>query len=165
MRTSHKYETNLMNGRNIDCADVVENTNPRAGDGTKADQGIISKAIANATTLLKNPLRRDQENIGVLEQQSKTTPTNSQFTFTCESDSKGVKFPEQSLYSPEYAQRIDTGTSDSPSVRAQRYSSQGGQNGPYSSSGVAPGILPPVGQAQASVPPAKSRPRRRKGDL
>lgn len=164
LRTSQKYETSLMNGTDVDCVDAATDTDRRAGDGTKADQGIISKAIANATTLLKNPLRRDQENVGVLEQQSQTTPTNSQFTFTCESDSKGVKFPEQSLYSPEYAQRIDTGTSGSPTMQTQRYSGQGGQNGQYSG-GVVHGVAPVPSQAQASMPPAKSRPRRRKGDL
>ena len=75
-------------------------------EDTKSDQGIISAAIANATALLRKPLGKGQENVGVLDQQAKS-PTSSQFTFTCETDSKGVKFPEQSLYSPTYQQRAN----------------------------------------------------------
>ena len=52
------------------------------------DQGIISAAIANAAALPTTPTK-GQENVSLLEQQSakKSTPTKTQFTFTCESDS------------------------------------------------------------------------------
>jgi hypothetical protein len=69
------------------------------------DQGIISAAIANATALLRKPLSKGQENLGVLDQEAKQAHSNSQFTFTCETEAKGVTFPEQSLYSPGYNQR------------------------------------------------------------
>ncbi|KAL9613851.1 MAG: hypothetical protein Q9167_001649 [Letrouitia subvulpina] len=52
------------------------------------DQGIISKAIANAATLPYMP-SKGQENVSLLEQQaSKRSPASkTQFTFTCESNS------------------------------------------------------------------------------
>jgi len=129
------------------------------GDGSKADQGIISKAIANATTLLRNPLGKGQENVGVLDQQAKTTPTNSQFTFTCESDAKGVKFPEQSLYSPDYATRVNSAPAAAPSQTSRYGNNQATQ---YAGTQQAP----PSQQSAANPPPQqKQRPRRRKGDV
>lgn len=75
-------------------------------DSQSADQGIISAAIANATALLRKPLPKGQENIGVLDHPQKSSPTSTQFTFTCEAEAaRGVTFPEQSLYSAGYAQR------------------------------------------------------------
>lgn len=124
--------------------------------GEKADQGIISKAIANATTLLRNPLGKGQENMGVLDQQQKTTPTNSQFTFTCESDAKNVKFPEQSLYSPDYATRVQSAPAAAPS-QTQR---------PLQSAGVQTNqVPPPQAGAHHAPPPAQKQRRRRKGDV
>lgn len=133
------------------------------GDGTKADQGIISKAIANATTLLRNPLGKGQENVGVLDQQAKTPPTNSQFTFTCESDAKNVKFPEQSLYSPEYAHRVNSAPAATPS-QIQKYSNQGTQYGGTGSQQVPPSQQQ-VNHNAAAPNNQKQRPRRRKGDV
>ena len=127
------------------------------GDGSKADQGIISKAIANATTLLRNPLGKGQENIGVLDQQAKT-PTNSQFTFTCESDAKGVRFPEQSLYSPDYATRVNSAPAAAPS-QTQKYDSRNAQ---YAGPGAQQ--VPPSQQPAAPAANQKQR-RRRKGDV
>lgn len=96
----------------------------------------------------------------MLDQQPKTTPTNSQFTFTCESDAKGVKFPEQSLYSPEYATRVNSAPAAAPS-QTPKYSNQGA---PYPPAGSqAP---PPHPNSQgAAANSQKQRPRRRKGDV
>lgn len=101
--------------------------------------------------------------MGVLDQQAKTTPTNSQFTFTCESDAKGVKFPEQSLYSPDYAHRTASIPATTP-TQAQKY---GGQATQYAGNGSQQVPLPP--HSTNNTAPAhnsqKSRPRRRKGDV
>merc|ERR1712000_204690 len=96
-----------VNGSNVRTApskyDQSMSTNAKAEDSK--DQGIISAAIANATALLRKPLSKGQENVGVLDQEAKQAHSNSQFTFTCETEAKGVTFPEQSLYSPGYHQR------------------------------------------------------------
>lgn len=101
--------------------------------------------------------------MGVLDQQAKTPPTNSQFTFTCESDAKNVKFPEQSLYSPDYAHRVNSAPAATP-TQPQKYSNQGAQ---YANTGSQQ--VPPPTQAgiQGGSAPgnAKQRPRRRKGDV
>lgn len=122
------------------------------------DQGIISAAIANATALLRKPLSKGQENVGVLDQQAKQAHSASQFTFTCETDAKGVTFPEQSLYSPGYNQR-----NVAPHA----------QSGATSKSGQAAQSSLPAGNSQAhtTAPNAASanaqgkKPRRRKGDV
>lgn len=101
--------------------------------------------------------------MGVLDQQAKTTPTNSQFTFTCESDAKGVKFPEQSLYSPDYAHRTTSAPAVTP-TQTQKYNNQGTQ---FAGNGTQQ--VPPPQQSANNAAPAnntqKSRPRRRKGDV
>ncbi|KAE8349159.1 hypothetical protein BDV28DRAFT_141790 [Aspergillus coremiiformis] len=65
---------------------------------SKSDQGIISTAIANAAaSAFSSPPRRSGKT-SMLEQQT-TTPTKTQFTFTCESDSsKGMALQPQSPY-------------------------------------------------------------------
>ena len=122
---------------------------------SRSDQGIISAAIANATALLRKPLGKGQENAGVLDQ-AKQTPTNSQFTFTCESDSKAI-FPEQSLYSPGYQQRAHH--MPVPSNSSARVATQGTQTG-----GVEPSYDPSQhGTTQGGVQGKKHR--RRRGDV
>jgi len=129
------------------------------------DQGIISAAIANATALLRKPLGKGQENAaGVLDQQVKPAPSNSQFTFTCETDAKGVTFPEQSLYSPGYSQRANSLVPSSQPGANQKVSTQGTQ--------TSPSIPSQNSQQQASAaPPAANanahgkKPRRRRGDV
>lgn len=122
------------------------------------DQGIISAAIANATALLRKPLSKGQENVGVLDQEAKQAHSNSQFTFTCETDAKGVTFPEQSLYSPGYNQR-NVAPHTQPGTTSK--SSQAAQSG-------MPG---PNAQTHSTAPNASGanaqgkKPRRRKGDV
>lgn len=125
------------------------------------DQGIISAAIANATALLRKPLSKGQENMGVLDQQVKEAQ-NSQFTFTCETEAKGVTFPEQSLYSPGYTQRNNPASSSQPAGYQKSAPGAGdAANAPPSSNQAAP--------AGPNAPGAAStqgkKPRRRKGDV
>ncbi|KAH1487098.1 hypothetical protein LV164_003438 [Aspergillus fumigatus] len=76
--------------------DGMLSTSAPAGDPTaKSDQGIISAAIANAAAFSSPP--RVQGGTSLLE--SQPTPTKTQFTFTCESDSsKGMALQAQTLY-------------------------------------------------------------------
>ena len=98
----------------------------------KTDQGIISAAIANAAAVPSPP--RAPGNVSLLDQQTAaTTPTKTQFTFTCESDSsKGMAFQAQQRRSPTsplstMPRRFSTqGTQTSPSMAAQM--SQQGYN-------------------------------------
>jgi hypothetical protein len=134
-------------------------------DVRSADQGIISAAIANATALLRKPLQKGQENIGVLDQQQRSSPTNTQFTFTCETEAaKGVTFPEQSLYSAGYAQRatnLPTSSSSSGQIPATQgaYANSGIQsaNGQYSQTSASQAM------PHTTAPGKKSR--RRRGDV
>lgn len=151
-----------MNGSNArsGTAKYDQNMAATAKAEDSKDQGIISAAIANATALLRKPLGKGQENVGVLDEQAKQAPANSQFTFTCESDTKGVQFPERSLHNQNYAQR--SGRLPPPgSPAAQRGTTQGTQTGHI-----------PQGQGvQQTPPPAANpnahgkKPRRRRGDL
>ena len=145
---SAKYEQSPVtpNGEYSDSDLSRSRTDSSSGDG-KNDQGIISKAIANATTLLRG---KGQDNGNVLDSH-KRTPTNSQFTFTCESDAKGVKFPEQSLYSPDYAHRVNSAPAAAPSQTPNYERAEyAGRNPPQPN--------------QPTQQPQKQR-RRRKGDV
>lgn len=129
------------------------------------DQGIISAAIANATALLSTPPGKGQENVGVLDQQLKQAHTNSQFTFTCETDAKGVTFPEQSLYSPGYSQRSNP-VPAAQSAAKQKISTQGTQtspNAPAPGSQQAGASQPSTGNPNAQG--KKPRRRRRRGEV
>ncbi|KAK2798289.1 hypothetical protein FQN50_008894 [Emmonsiellopsis sp. PD_5] len=68
------------------------------GESTNPAEGIISAAIANAAALSSSGPQA-QDNISLLDQTRKPTPTKTQFTFTCESDSsKGMAWHTQSTY-------------------------------------------------------------------
>ncbi|KAF9891175.1 hypothetical protein FE257_004739 [Aspergillus nanangensis] len=75
----------------------------RRDDGGKSDQGIISAAIANAAaSAFSSPPRGS----GSMLDQPPTTPTKTQFTFTCESDSsKGMALQPQNPYSASQRQQ------------------------------------------------------------
>lgn len=129
------------------------------GEETK-DQGIISAAIANATALLRKPLAKGQENVGVLDQQVKQAHTNSQFTFTCEGEAKGVTFPEQSLYSPGYSQRANHAAPGQPGP-SQKHTTQASQTATS-----VPAQSGQQGTATAGIANAQEKkPRRRRGDV
>ena len=137
-------------------------TSTSRAEDAKADQGIISAAIANATALLRNQLGKGQENGGVLDQQAKS-PTDSQFTFTCEGESKGVKFPEQSLYSPTYQQRAMPAP---PTGVNQRSGPQLGQTTPALPLNNAGAAHQGAGQTANNQQPGQGKKtRRRRGDI
>ena len=146
-----KLKTTRKGEAGTDCLEAEESR----------DQGIISAAIANATALLRKPISKGQENVGVLDQEAKQAHNNSQFTFTCETEAKGVTFPEQSLYSPGYGQRNNlTPPTNSPTQKVNTQATQ-----------TTPNVAAP-GVQQASTAPAVQnantqgkKPRRRRGDV
>ena len=106
-------------------------------------------------------MSKGQENVGVLDQQAKQAPANSQFTFTCEAEAKGVTFPEQSLYSPGYAQRVNH-LSPPHAAGSQKVSNtQGTQTSPNMNPQASQGGNPQ--QSTTNAPGKKSR--RRRGDV
>lgn len=102
--------------------------------------------------------------MGVLDQQSKQAPANSQFTFTCESDAKGVTFPEQSLYSSSYAQRSGYIPPPGGSTGGHRVTHP--QNSQANSNAVAQTAQQPAAsQSNPNTNAAGKKPRRRRGDV
>ncbi|KAL2868514.1 MARVEL domain-containing protein [Aspergillus lucknowensis] len=100
------------------------------GESAARNQGIISAAIANAaaSTLSSSPYRASIQG-SMLEKQ--TTPTKTQFTFTCKSDSsKGMAMQAQSLYSPQHRSPV----THSSTAHNSRFSTQGTQTSPTASS-------------------------------
>ena len=103
--------------------------------------------------------------MGVLDQEPKSPPTNSQFTFTCESDAgKGVSFPEQSLYAAGYSQRAN----NMPAPNAgpnQKFATHGTQTSPGIATQNNQQVPPAQQQGNAQAPAPGKKPRRRRADL
>ncbi|KAJ5947377.1 hypothetical protein N7466_000392 [Penicillium verhagenii] len=117
--------------------------------GDSSDQGIISTAIANAASL-SSPTR-GPSNVSLLEQEN-TTPTKTQFTFTCESDSsKGMAMQSYSVphRSPTSPLAVTTGNS-------RGFSTQGTQTSPNLNDQIPPGSHAPVSD-QSPVTRQKKR--------
>ncbi|KAJ5317489.1 hypothetical protein PENANT_c036G01094 [Penicillium antarcticum] len=119
-----------------------------------SDQGIISTAIANAATLSSPP--QGPSNLSLLDQEN-TTPTKTQFTFTCESDSsKGMAM--QRKYSIPH--RSPTSPLGPASHNARGFSTQGTQTSPSMAASMngPPGTQPPAqGAEQHPAGPKKKR--------
>ncbi|KAH8701739.1 hypothetical protein BGW36DRAFT_104393 [Talaromyces proteolyticus] len=100
------------------------------GTGEKSDQGIISTAIANAAAL--SPSTKGGNNVSLLEQQaSKTSPTKTQFTFTCESDSsKNIALHPPNPY-PLSHQRIPNPSMPATTPNSRDFATQGTQTSPH----------------------------------
>ncbi|GAD97666.1 hypothetical protein NFIA_078450 [Paecilomyces variotii No. 5] len=98
--------------------------------GSKTDQGIISAAIANAAALSSSP--KGQENVSLLDQQTKkTTPTKTQFTFTCESDSsKGMALQTNPFPLPQHPRSPNAAISNSTQNPHGGVAIQGTQTSP-----------------------------------
>lgn len=124
---SANAQTAWMTARTPSRRDGLMSSPGPSGD---SDQGIISTAIANAASLSSPP--QGPSNVSLLDQEN-TTPTKTQFTFTCESDSsKGMAMqrspfplPHRSPTSPlapttQNPRGFSTqGTQTSPSMAAQ----------------------------------------------
>ncbi|KAL1970987.1 hypothetical protein VTN77DRAFT_2821 [Rasamsonia byssochlamydoides] len=98
--------------------------------GAKSDQGIISAAIANAAAL--SPTSKGQDNVSLLDQQtSKTSPTKTQFTFTCESDlSKSIALQPPNPYPLSQPQRLSNSSLPSTAQNQRDFATQGTQTSP-----------------------------------
>ncbi|OHE96468.1 hypothetical protein CORC01_08231 [Colletotrichum orchidophilum] len=114
--------------------------------------GIISSAIANAEKVLSAP---GQENVSLLHQQPssvKSSPTATQFTFTCDSPVPKPHWPG-----------TDPATSHPGYPRQTRHASMATQTAPDAASADAGSCDPaPTGKG-ASQPKKKSRQRAEKG--
>ena len=158
-----KYDQNMTTnakGKTKRSASECAGTDVLEAEESK-DQGIISAAIANATALLRKPLNKGHENIGVLDQETKQTHNSSQFTFTCETEAKGVTFPEQSLYSPGYAQRNNLTPPSHPGATS-KVNPQPVQTTPN----VAPSTQPaPTAPTVPNANAQGKKPRRRRSDV
>lgn len=124
--------------------------------GDSSDQGIISTAIANAATLSSPP--RGPGNVSLLDQEN-ATPTKTQFTFTCESDSsKGMALQRTSYSVPH---RSPTSPLAATSHNPRGFSTQGTQTSPNMAAQMnqQDGTQPPSvqGGEQSSVARKKKR--------
>ncbi|KAL4961816.1 uncharacterized protein BDV14DRAFT_115381 [Aspergillus stella-maris] len=97
------------------------------GESGPRNQGIISAAIASAAaSAFSSPPYRASTQGSMLEQQ--TTPTKTQFTFTCESDSsKGMALQAQNPYA---SQRRSPVAQPLPGHNASGFATQGTQTSP-----------------------------------
>jgi hypothetical protein len=129
--------------------------------GVKSDQGIISAAIANAAALSPSP--RGQENVSLLDQQTtKTSPTKTQFTFTCESElSKSIALQPPHPYPLPQHQRLTNSTLPPTAPNQRDFATQGTQTSPnmgaVNSQSTQPGPPPPVPGAPANATTKKTR--------
>ncbi|KAI2793641.1 hypothetical protein POX_a00224 [Penicillium oxalicum] len=135
-----RSSTRMSTGRNPLSANAQNawmTSNPRApsrrdgllsspvSPGDSSDQGIISTAIANAASL--SPPPHGPTNISLLDQEN-TTPTKTQFTFTCESDSSKGMAMQRNSYSSSY--RSPTSPLASTTHNPRGLSAQGSQMNP-----------------------------------
>ncbi|KAL1982215.1 hypothetical protein VTN96DRAFT_1641 [Rasamsonia emersonii] len=132
--------------------------------GNKSDQGIISAAIANAAAL--SPTSKGQDNVSLLDQQnSKTSPTKTQFTFTCESDlSKSIALQPPNPYPLPQQQRLQNQSlpPTTTSTNQRDFATQGTQTSPSMGSGNSQqtqqsGPQPPAAGTQNNAPPKKPK--------
>ncbi|EQL31777.1 hypothetical protein BDBG_01188 [Blastomyces gilchristii SLH14081] len=95
-----------------------------------SDQGIISAAIANAAAL-SSSAPQGQDNTSLLDQTRKPSPTKTQFTFTCESDSsKGMAWQTQNSYSIQQQHRASSQPLSAMAPGQRGFSTQGTQTSP-----------------------------------
>lgn len=125
--------------------------------GEIPDQGIISTAIANAATL-SSPTR-GPSNMSLLDQEN-TTPTKTQFTFTCESDSSKGMAMQRNAYS--VPNRSPTSPLAPTTHNPRGFSAQGTQTSPHMSQHAPPGSQSP---APGDQPPVNRRKKRSPGSI
>ncbi|KAJ5238845.1 hypothetical protein N7468_003464 [Penicillium chermesinum] len=132
--------------------DFVFGTDGYHSEGEPSDQGIISTAIANAASL--SPPTRGLSNVSLLDQEN-TTPTKTQFTFTCESDSSKGMAMQRIPYS--VPNRSPTSPLAPASHNPRGFSAQGTQTSPSIAPNGPPGSQPPAEGDQAPSTRKKKR--------
>ncbi|MCJ1383916.1 hypothetical protein MMC17_007030 [Xylographa soralifera] len=126
-----------------------------------SDHGIISAAIAEAATT-SNALSKGQENLSLLEQSTakKSSPSKTQFTFTCESDSsKNMVWPGEH---PPMPTTSSATLGQQPSHHSKGFSTQGTQTSPTMAGQVNQNGAP-LGKTNAQNPQQPRKPRRPPG--
>ncbi|KAJ5100463.1 hypothetical protein N7456_006515 [Penicillium angulare] len=126
------------------------------GPSGESSDGIISTAIANAATL-SSPTR-GPSNVSLLDQEN-TTPTKTQFTFTCESDSSKGMAMQRDSYSA--SRRSPTSPLAATSNNPRGFSTQGTQTSPSMNHNIPPGALQPV----SDHPPVGRKKKRSPGSV
>ncbi|CAG8228022.1 unnamed protein product [Penicillium nalgiovense] len=141
-----------LNARTPSRRDGLMSSPGLSGDSA-SDQGIISTAIANAATHSSPP--RGPSNVSLLEKEKEdTTPTKTQFTFTCESDSsKGMAM--QRNYSIPY--RSPTSPLGPANQKQRGSSTQGTQTSPVNYQAPPGTQVPAQGAEPNPVGPKKKR--------
>ncbi|KAJ5794942.1 hypothetical protein N7457_001541 [Penicillium paradoxum] len=152
---SPNAQNGWMNARTPSRRDGLMSS-PGPSVESTSDQGIISTAIANAATLSSPP--RGPSNVSLLDKEN-TTPTKTQFTFTCESDSsKGMAM--QRNYSIPY--RSPTSPLGPASQKQRGFSTQPTQTSPTMAASMnqqaPPGTQAPVQGGE--LPPAGPKKKR-----
>ncbi|KAI9812336.1 MAG: hypothetical protein M1827_004785 [Pycnora praestabilis] len=119
------------------------------------DQGIISAAIASAAENgSSTPSTNGKENVSLLQQQSskKSTPTKTQFTFTCESDSaKSMAWQGQNapLIATHYQ---NVNSSPSPATPGRSHLPPGARGVATQGTQTSPSMAGPRGQSNHGLP-------------
>ncbi|KAL4788661.1 hypothetical protein BJX76DRAFT_344776 [Aspergillus varians] len=133
------------------------------GEPTARNQGIISAAIASAAASAFSPSPYRVSVQGSMLEQQQTTPTKTQFTFTCESDSsKGMALHAQPPYS---SQQRSPGSQSQSGHNARGFSTQGTQTSPTVAAqmGQQPNTQPQQQPQQAAasteLPPERKKKR------
>ncbi|KAL4808730.1 hypothetical protein BDV18DRAFT_157670 [Aspergillus unguis] len=133
-------------------------SSPGPGEPGARNQGIISAAIASAAASAFSPTAGEGSAQGsMLEQQ--TTPTKTQFTFTCESDSsKGMALHAQNPYSSQHRSPVGH-----PQAGQRGVSTQGTQTSPTVATHMnEQPNLPHSQQPHSTVPSTEPPPQRKK---
>ncbi|RAO68857.1 uncharacterized protein BHQ10_004869 [Talaromyces amestolkiae] len=130
--------------------------------GAKPDQGIISTAIANAAALSPSP--RGPNNVSLLDQQAnRSSPTKTQFTFTCESDSsKSIAMHSTNPY-PMSHPRMPNSTLHGP-PNSRDFAAQGTQTSPNMGA-IGGQQLPPTPAAGTPATNPGQRPKRSRDSI
>uniref|UniRef100_A0A093UMV1 Protein IBD2 n=1 Tax=Talaromyces marneffei PM1 TaxID=1077442 RepID=A0A093UMV1_TALMA len=131
--------------------------------GSKSDQGIISTAIANAAALSPSP--RGPNNVSLLDQQaSRSSPTKTQFTFTCESDSsKSIAMHSTNPY-PMSHPRMPNSSLHGHAPNPRDFATQGTQTSPNMGAMGGQQLPPPPAAGTPAANPGQ-RPKRSRDSI
>ncbi|KAJ5562708.1 hypothetical protein N7535_002846 [Penicillium sp. DV-2018c] len=133
-------------------------SSPGPSVDSASDQGIISTAIANAATLSSPP--QGPSNVSLLDKET-TTPTKTQFTFTCESDSSKGMAMQRNQSIPYRSPTSPLGSADQ---KQRGFSTQATQTSPSVAASMnqqsVPSMQPPApgGEPPPAVPKKKRSP-------
>ncbi|MCJ1286118.1 hypothetical protein MMC26_005461 [Xylographa opegraphella] len=155
---SNAWQLGRLNSRR----DFIPTSNhPGKSRDIPSEHGIISAAMAEAAST-SNTFSKGQENLSLLEQSAakKSTPSKTQFTFTCESgSSKHMVWPGER---PPMSTTSSAIPGQQSSHHAKGFSTQGTQTSP-TMAGQANQNGAPLGKTNAQNPQQPRKPKRPPG--